>query len=97
MQCVMLWNWQFYSYYIGKSDRPISTAIGLHVDKDNNYIEKAYVRDEYIELIRQTPFGQLVNEVRLFLRTSLLDELVEFWSMNEQGLYYTTLLFHSQG
>lgn len=40
-------------------------------------LKKANVRDEYMKLIKQTPFGQLVDGVGIFLYASLLNELVE--------------------
>lgn len=40
-------------------------------------LKKANVRDEYMKLIKQTSFGQLVDGVGIFLYASLLNELVE--------------------
>lgn len=56
-------------------------------------LKRANVRDEHMELIKQTLFGQLVDGVGIFFHTSLLDELVEFWAKDEQGfILHNTLI-----
>lgn len=76
-----------------RGEKATSTAVNLHVDNDHNYIKKGHMRDEHMKLIKQTPFVQLVDEVGIFLHMSLLDEIVEFWSKDEQGfMLHNTLI-----
>lgn len=51
------------------------------------------MREEHYEILMRTPFKRLIDEVNITIHNTLLDELVEFWSiMRDKGFRVHNLI-----
>lgn len=50
------------------------------------------LREEYSEFLMRAPFKRLIDGVNIIVHHTLLDEVVEFWSMEDKGFRMHNLI-----